>query len=87
MLMAGSTIYLYGASGPECGQAQVKLDDLLVADLNLTVRQGRYFVPRAITLTASLLGRRLEHSCTLQAGSMVFDHIAYLFRIPSLASI
>jgi hypothetical protein len=35
--MSGSTIYLYGISGPQGGGAQVKLDDVLVADLNMTV--------------------------------------------------
>jgi hypothetical protein len=37
-LMEGSAVYVYGISGPQCGQARVKLDDTEVAKLNMTVR-------------------------------------------------
>jgi hypothetical protein len=36
--MKGSAVYIYGISGPLCGQARVKLDDMEVAELNMTVR-------------------------------------------------
>lgn len=36
-LMIGSAVYVYGISGPQSGQARVKLDDVEVAELNMTV--------------------------------------------------
>lgn len=36
--MPGSAVYVYGLSGPQSGQARVKLNGVEVANLNMTVR-------------------------------------------------
>jgi hypothetical protein len=41
--MEGSAVYVYGISGPQSGQARVKLDDIEVAELNMTVRPTKSF--------------------------------------------
>lgn len=36
-ICVGSAVYVYGQTGPDCGQAKVMLDDKVVAYLNMTV--------------------------------------------------
>lgn len=38
---AGSAVYVYGQTGPDCGQAEVMLDSQTVAYLNMTVSETR----------------------------------------------